>query len=135
MKFAQANREKMAATAAEGIEDLLKEARLENLLGKFIEENIDIPVLCEASDADFTRLGVVRIGDRITIRDLAREASHQQQTVTKQHQSQQHLLLLQHQGLLCLILVSCLKGQICFLVEGGRDTLELLAIMAGRQQK
>ena len=70
--------------AADGVEKLLKEAKLENLLHKFIEEKIDINVLCEASDADYTRLGVVRISGRITIRDLARKTKSHTQSSAQQ---------------------------------------------------
>ena len=53
------------------IEEILEKLQL-HLLPKFTAENIEMQTVCQATDNDLNRLGVVRLGDRIRIRELCK---------------------------------------------------------------
>ena len=50
------------------MEQILKSAKLERLLPRFDEENIDPNILGTLTDSELLRLGVATIGERIRLR-------------------------------------------------------------------
>ena len=55
------------------IEEILKRAGLSTLIGSFISEKIDPNIICTMNDEDMIRLGVTTIGDRIRLRESAKQ--------------------------------------------------------------
>jgi len=68
----------MAATAwrelnAKLIEEILVRAGLSTLIGAFMSEKIDPTIISSMNDDDMVRLGVTTIGDRIRLRESAKQ--------------------------------------------------------------
>jgi len=55
------------------MEEALNRIQLSSLIPKFIEENIDLDVICQASDSELIRLGVSTLGERIRLREVCKK--------------------------------------------------------------